>query len=167
LWPVILVALLLVAQVPTVTVTTDRICYAPGDEVQVIVQLSHGWTLSGMMWFYIDKPDGHNLYFTYANLSFASATGFVFTLPQDAPEGNYTVTVTHDHDIYIQTTFIVEAQPVPEFPFPLAVLLVAFTVATLAISRLNRRPWCSEHDAISNIAHPVERLYLFADLNQA
>ena len=137
MWPVILVALLLVAQVPTVTVTTDRVCYAPGDQVQVIVHLSDGWTLTGMVWFYIDKPDGHNLYFTYANLSFASGTGFVFTLPQDAPEGNYTVTVTHDHDIYVQTTFIVDTEPVPELPpawTPL-VLLIALTIATLAISR--------------------------------
>ena len=90
-----------------------------------------------MVWFYIDKPDGHNLYFTYANLSFASATGFVFTLPQDAPEGKYTVTVTHDHDIYVQTTFIVDTETVPELPpawTPL-VLLIALTIATIAISR--------------------------------
>jgi hypothetical protein len=128
------VALLLVAQVPTVTVTTDRACYAPGDQVQVIVHLSDGWTLTGMVWFYIDKPDGHNLYFTYANLSLASATGFVFTLPQDAPEGNYTVTVTHDHDIYIQTTFIVEAQPIPEFSTTHLVLMIAVAVAFAALS---------------------------------
>ena len=137
MWPVILAALLLIAQAPAVTVTTDRVCYAPGDQVQVIVHLSDGWALTGMVWFYIDKPDGHNLYFTYANLSFANATGFAFALPQDAPEGNYTVTVTHDHDIYVQTTFIVETEPVPELPptwTPL-VLLIALTVATIAISR--------------------------------
>jgi hypothetical protein len=92
-------------------------------------------TLSGMVWFYVDKPDGHNLYFAFENVTLAHATGFVFTLPQDAPEGNYTVTVTQDHSIYVQTTFIVAGQPIPEFPFTFVVFFVAFAIATLAISR--------------------------------
>ena len=135
MYPAILLMLVLsIAQVsPAVTVTTDRTCYAPGDQVQVIVRIDGG-TLSGMIWFYIDKPDGHNLYFAYANITLAHATGFVFSLPQDAPEGNYTVTVTHSHSLYVQTTFIVVGEPIPEFPFPFVVFFVAFAIATLAIS---------------------------------
>jgi hypothetical protein len=102
-----------------------------------------------MFWVYVDGPDGHNVYFSHLNATFASAFNFVFTLPHDAPEGNYTVTVTHGHSIYIQTTFIVEIQPIPEFPFPLAVLLVAFTIATLAISRGKASPRASTSTAHS------------------
>jgi hypothetical protein len=35
----------------------------------------------------------------------------------------------------VQTGFTVAGQPVPESPFPFAVMLLAFTVATLALSR--------------------------------
>jgi hypothetical protein len=146
---VLLILALSLAQVaPTVTVTTDRAWYAPGEQVQVIVHIDDG-TLSGMIWFYVDKPDGHNLYFAYENVTLAHATGLVFTLPQDAPEGNYTVTVTQDHSIYVQTTFIVAGQPIPEFPFTFVVFFFAFTVATLAISR-RKTGACTETAAIDS-----------------
>ena len=129
--PFALILLLALAQTsPQVAVMTDRGWYAPGEQVQITVSVT-GFDENETLWLYVDKPDGHNLYF--AELSAHGGT-FVVTLTQDAPEGSYAVTVMWDHR-YVQTGFIVESQPVPEFPFPLAVLLVAFTVATLAISR--------------------------------
>ena len=44
------------------------------------------------------------------------------------------VIVTWDHR-YVETEFIVEGQPIPEFPSPLVVFFVAFAIANLAISR--------------------------------
>lgn len=129
--PLFLVALVMVAQVgPTVAVTTDRGWYSPGERVTVHVSAT-GFALSDQLWLYVDRPDGHNLY--SIELSAGGGT-IVLTLPRDAPEGLYTVTVVWDHR-YVQTGFIVEGQPIPEFPFPFAVLLFAFAIATLAVSR--------------------------------
>jgi predicted secreted protein with PEFG-CTERM motif len=55
------------------------------------------------------------------------------TLPQDVPDGIYTITVTWDHR-YVETGFVVESQPVPEFPL-VSVLILALAVASTAISR--------------------------------
>ena len=131
MYPLFLVTLVMVAQVsPTVTVTTDRGWYSPGEQVTVHVSTA-GFASSDHLWLYVDKPDGHNLYFMQL---FACGGTIIVMLPQDAPDGSYTVTVTWDHR-YIQTGFVVESQPVPEFPFASLVLILAVAVATLAISR--------------------------------
>jgi hypothetical protein len=54
-------------------------------------------------------------------------------LPQDEPDGPYTVTVTWDHR-YVETGFVVESQLVPEFPFAFLVLILALAIASAAIS---------------------------------
>jgi hypothetical protein len=129
--PILLVALVMVAQVsPTVTVSTDKGWYSPGEQVTVRVSTT-GFASSERLWLYVDKPDGRNLNFT--ELSACGGT-IVVTLPQDAPDGPYTVTVTWDHR-YVETGFVVESQPVPEFPFTFLVLILALTVASTAISR--------------------------------
>ena len=129
--PILLVALVMVAQVsPTVTVSTNKGWYSPGEQVIVRVSAT-GFTSSERLWLYVDKPDGRNLNFT--ELSACGGT-IVVTLPQDAPDGPYTVTVTWDHR-YVETGFVVESQPVPEFPFTFLVLILALTVASTAISR--------------------------------
>jgi hypothetical protein len=58
----------------------------------------------------------------------------IVRLPQDVPDGIYTITVTWDHR-YVETGFVVESQPVPEFPFAFLVLILALAVASAAISR--------------------------------
>jgi hypothetical protein len=129
--PILLVALIVVAQVsPTVTVSTDRGWYSPGEQVIVRVSTTD-FASTERFWLSIDKPDGHNLYFT--ELPVCGDT-IAVTLPKDAPDGTYTVTVTWDHR-YVETGFIVESQPVPEFPFSFLVLILALAVASTAVSR--------------------------------
>jgi hypothetical protein len=129
IYPTLFVMVLLViAQVPTVTVMTDRGFYAPGDQVRIQVTAS-GLQDNETLWLYIDKPDRHNL--NYTELPACGGT-FNVTLPQDAPEGSYTVTVMWDHR-YVETGFIVETRPIPEFPVTPLVLMIAIAIATLAI----------------------------------
>ena len=127
---ILLIAVLLVVQVtPTVTVTTDRGWYSPGEQVAIQVTAT-GMSANETLWLYVDKPDGHNLNFT--ELPACGGT-YIVGLPHDAPEGSYAVTVMWDHR-YVQTGFIVETEPVPEVPFPFVVFFVAFATAALAIS---------------------------------
>lgn len=128
--PLFIVLLVMVAQVgPTVTVSTDRGFYSPGDQVVIRVSAT-GMALNDRLWLYVDMPDGHNLYFTEL---LSNGDTVVVPLPQDAPDGTYTVTVTWDHR-YVETGFIVESQPIPEFPFTPLVLTIAVAVAFAAIS---------------------------------
>jgi hypothetical protein len=120
----------MVAQVgPTVTLSTDRGFYRPGDQVLIRVSATN-MALNDSLWLYVDMPDGHNLYF--AEL-LANGGTVVVPLPRDAPDGTYTVTVTWDHR-YVETGFIVESQPIPEFPFTPLVLTIAVALAFTAIS---------------------------------
>jgi hypothetical protein len=133
MWPVILVAILVLAQVPSVAVTVDNPFPNPGDTITITVcvcEAPSGWNDS--LWLSIDSPDGHNLY--YAELGAGNLTTTIpYKIPQDATGGLYTVTVTWDHQ-YVQTGFTVEDQPIPEFPTPLVLI-----VATLAIASILRR----------------------------
>jgi hypothetical protein len=135
LWIAIFLAALLLSQAgPVVGVAVDNPFPNPGDTIQITVTTclaSRGWNDS--LWLSIDSPDGHNLY--YAELGAGNLTTKIpYKIPQDAPGGLYTVTVTWDHQ-YVQTGFTVEAQPIPEFPSPLVVFLVAIAAASAAISR--------------------------------
>jgi hypothetical protein len=126
--PAVLILMLALAQAsPRVCVSTDRGFYSPGDEVTIYVSAAG---LNESLWVYVDKPDGHSLYYT--ELSCRSETINV-TLPQDAPDGSYTIIIMWDHR-YVQTGFIVESQPVPEFPLPFVVFFIAFAIATLALA---------------------------------
>jgi hypothetical protein len=132
---ILLVALIVIAQVsPSVTVSTDRGWYSPGEQVTVHISTT-GFVSSERLWLYIDKPDGYNLYFT--ELPVCGDT-IAVTLPLDAPSGTYTVTVTWDHR-YVETGFVVESQPVPEFPFSFLVLILALAIASTAVSRRKAR----------------------------
>jgi hypothetical protein len=127
---ILLIAVLLMTQAtPTVTVATDQGWYSPGDQVTVQVT-ARGMPWNETLWLYVDEPDGRNLYF--AELP-ANGGTINLTLPQDAADGSYTVTIMWDHR-YVQTGFIVQSQPIPEFPFPLVVLLLAVATAVAAIS---------------------------------
>jgi len=131
--PILVLALLLVAQVPpTVGVSTDRTWYAPGDQVQVTITIFNSDL--EQLWVYVDGPDGRNLYFN--RIVPGNLTAFIIfvTLPGDLADGMCTITVTWDHE-YVQTGFIVETQPIPEFPAAPLVFVFAFTIATLALAR--------------------------------
>jgi hypothetical protein len=129
MYPLFLVMLVVAAQAsPAVTVSTDRGWYSPGDQVSIYISTT-GFASSEQLSLYVDKPDGHNLYFT--ELDSRGGTIDVM-LPQDAADGTYTITVTWDHR-YVETGFVVESQPIPEFPLTSLVLLVAFATAFAAI----------------------------------
>jgi len=125
----LIMALSLLQISPTVTVATDRTWYMPGDEVTILVS-STGMPQDQTLWLSVDKPDLLNLYFTELP---ASGRLVNVTLPVDTQDGLYTVTVTWDHR-YVQTGFIVESQPIPEFPFAPLVLIFAFTIAFATVS---------------------------------
>jgi len=128
--PLFIVLLLMVAQVgTTVTVSTDRGFYSLGDQVVIRVSAT-GFDENETLWLYVDKPDGRNLYFGELP---ANGDIVVVMLPQDAPDGSYTVTVTWDHR-YVETGFVVESQPIPEFPFAPLVLIFAFAIAFATVS---------------------------------
>jgi len=124
----LILALSLLQISPTVAVATDRTWYSPSDEVRIQVSTT-GMPANQTLWLYVDKPDGRNLYFGELP---ANGDTVVVMLPQDAPDGTYTVTVTWDHR-HVQTGFIVESQPIPEFPFAPLVLIFAFAIAYAAI----------------------------------
>jgi len=126
----LIMALSLLQISPTVTVATDRTWYMPGDEVTILVS-STGMPQDQTLWLSVDKPDLLNLYFTELP---ASGRLVNVTLPVDTQDGLYTVTVTWDHR-YVQTGFIVESQPIPEFSFAPVVLLLAVTAALATLSR--------------------------------
>jgi len=126
-----LVALLVIAQAtPTVTVSLDRGWYRPGESVLIHIHATGQDSNAALLWLYIDGPDGHNLYFS--DLPFRSQK-LNWTIPVDAAEGTYTVTVTWDHR-YVETGFVVQGQPIPEFPVTPLVLLVATAATILALS---------------------------------
>lgn len=126
----LLLTVLLVAQAsPLVTLTTDRGWYSPGESVVIHILTTGEHGGESLLWLYVDGPDGRNVYFS--DLPFRSQK-LNWTIPIDAVEGTYTVTVTWDHR-YSQTGFTVEGQPIPEFPFAPLVLIVA-TIAVLALA---------------------------------
>jgi len=129
----LILALSLLQISPTVTVATGRTWYSPGDEVTILVSTT-GMPENQTLWLYVDGPDGRNWYFDHLS---ANGTTLALVLPADAQDGTYTVTVTWDHR-YVQTGFIVESQPVPEFPLAPLVLILALAIAILAASKSNR-----------------------------
>jgi hypothetical protein len=136
MYPIILIILLALTQASPaviITVSTDRGWYRPGESVTIQIQvvMTENPTNMTWLWLYIDKPDGHNTYF--AQLDAVNQT-IVWDIPIDAPLGTYTVTVTCDHR-YSQTGFIVESQPIPEFPIAPLVLIVATAIAFVALPR--------------------------------
>jgi len=129
-----LVVLLALPQAgPAVAVTLDRSWYMPGEEVTITITvlMTDNPTNMSWLWLYIDKPDLHNAYFT--QLDPVNQT-VIWQIPEDAADGTYTVIVTWDHR-YTQTDIIVQAQPIPEFPVPLLVLMIATAATLLAILR--------------------------------
>jgi len=134
--PVILIILLAVAQASPavmVTVSTDRGWYSQGESVTIQIQvvMTENPTNMTWLWLYIDQPDGHNAFF--AQLEAVNQT-ITWKIPPDAAQGAYTVIVTWDHR-YSQTGFIVEGQPIPEFPLAPLVLIVAAAIAFLTLPR--------------------------------
>jgi hypothetical protein len=126
-------------------VTVDRSIYGPGEEVVIYVSAT-GIASSERLWLYVDEPDGHNLCFTELT---RRGGIIVVTLPQDAADGLYTVTVTWDHQ-YIQTGFTVERQPIPEFPS--AAITVLILAASVASATLLRRKAGASAETLA--AHP-------------
>jgi len=126
----LILALSLLQISPTVAVATDRTWYSPGDEVTIQVSTT-GMPENQTLWLYVDKPDLRNWYFGQLP---ANGTTVTLVLSADAQDGTYTVTVTWDHR-YVQTGFIVEGQPIPEFPLAPLVLIFATAIAFLALPR--------------------------------
>jgi hypothetical protein len=113
---------------PTVTVMTDRGFYSPGD--QVIITVTATGTEGSYLWLSVNKPDGHNLY--YSRVTNATV---IIQLPLDAPNGTYAVMVAWSHR-YVETGFVVQSQPIPEFPFAPIMFLFIIVVALASVSRL-------------------------------
>jgi hypothetical protein len=113
----------------------DSTFHIPGEKV--VVEVCACWVPENYtdlpLSVYIDGPDGRNQFFLDLTFNQLPVT-IAWDIPENATTGQYTITVTWDHH-YLQTGFIVEAQPIPEFPFPLLVFLVAFTVASAAVAR--------------------------------
>jgi uncharacterized protein YfaS (alpha-2-macroglobulin family) len=134
---VLLLVLTLLAsprQAAALTVATDQAQYLPGDWVTGYVTLP--CPCSEPLMFYVDKPDGRNLAFgIFENLT--ARMNFRFRLPEDAPYGNYTITITIDHE-YAQTWFLVSKYfgPVPEFS---GLALVTFSALAASLFLLRRR----------------------------
>ena len=133
MWLTLFLAALLLSQTgPVVGVTVDDPFPNLGDRITITV-CACSRAENQSLELYIDRPDGRNVYHADLQLSDLPTT-IAYTIPEDTPGGLYTVTVAWDHQ-YVQTGFTVAGQPVPESPFPFAVMLLAFTVAILAISR--------------------------------
>ena len=133
MWLTLFLAALLLSQTGLVVgVTVDNPFPNPGDTITITV-CACSPAENQSLEIYIDRPDGRNVYHADLQLSELPTT-IAYTIPEESPGGLYTVTVTWNHQ-YVQTGFTVAGQPVPESPFPFAVMLFAFTVATLAISR--------------------------------
>lgn len=133
MWLSVFLSLLLLTQTnPAIGITVDNPFPNPGDTITITV-CACSPAENQNLGLYIDRPDGRNVYHTDLQ-STDLPTAIAYTIPEDSPGGLYTVTVTWDHQ-YVQTGFTVAGQPVPEFPFPFAVMLLAFTIATLTISR--------------------------------
>jgi uncharacterized protein YfaS (alpha-2-macroglobulin family) len=121
-------------QAATLAVRTDSAQYLPGDWVTGYILLP--CPCSEPLEFYVDKPDGRNLAFgIFENLT--ARMNFQFRLPEDAPYGNYTITITMDHT-YAQTWFMVVSwiYPVPEFS---GVAVVIFSALGASLFLLRRR----------------------------
>lgn len=147
MWLTLFLAALLLSQTgPVVGVTVDNPFPNPGDTITITV-CACSPTRNQSLELYIDGPDGRNVYHADLQPSDLPAT-IAYTIPEDTPGGLYTVTVTWDHQ-YVQTGFTVAGQPVPESPFPFAVMLFAFTVAILALSRRK-----ASASAPSIVSHP-------------
>jgi hypothetical protein len=135
LWFTLFLAALVLSQSgPVVGVAVNNPFPNPGDTITITIctcLAPQGWDDS--LWLSIDSPDGHNLYYQELGAGHLTTT-IPYKVPQDAPSGLYTVTVTWDHQ-YVQTGFTVDARPIPEFPSPLVVFLVAIAAAAVAISR--------------------------------
>jgi hypothetical protein len=150
-WLTLFLAALLVSQTnPAIGISLDNPFPNPGDTVTVTVCACRRAGNQNLE-LYIDGPDGRNVYHADLQLSDLPTT-ITYTIPEDAPGGLYTVTVTWDHQ-YVQTGFTVAGQPVPEFAFPFAVMLFAFTVAPLAISW-----WKTGARSQAPTAHPRARV---------
>jgi hypothetical protein len=143
MWPLILLALVTVAQVisPSATVMLDRNAYLPGERVTIYItvyQPSDVWR-NKILWLYIDGPDLRNVLFL--QLEAADQT-ILWDIPADAAEGNYTVTLTWDHS-YVQTGFsVVSVSAVPEFSMPVIAFMVCLSLVVVfrkAATRLARR----------------------------
>jgi hypothetical protein len=135
LWLTLVAVILLATQTsPVIGISVDNPFPNPGDTIAITICVCiapPSWNET--LWLSIDSPDGHTL--NYTELGIVNATITIpYRVPQDAASGLYTVTVYWDHQ-YVQTGFTVDAQPIPEFPFPPVVFLVAIAAATLAISR--------------------------------
>lgn len=144
----LILALLFAQAGPVITVSVDRGSYSLGEQATITIHVNAVDDIalnSTWLWLYIDKPDGRNAFF--AQLDAVNQT-VVWNIPTNATEGTYTVTVTWDHHS-AQTGFTVTAQPIPEFPFAFAVLIVAFTVAVSALSwrKTSARPGVAADDS--------------------
>jgi hypothetical protein len=97
--------------------------YYPGQFVTVTI-LVHQSLNTSMIWLYVDQPNG--LSFLYTPLH-PSSQNFSFTLPNNALEGEWKITVTWDHSM-AQTSFTVTAVPISEFSAAPALVILAIVV---------------------------------------
>lgn len=134
----ILLAFLVAQASPLVTVSVDRAWYSPGEQVAILVHIEASADMnSTYFWLYLDGPDGRNILFTELYALNETALLITYSIPANATEGMYTVTVTWDHQ-YAQTGFMVQAQPIPEFP-SVSILVLTFAAAATFLTIPGRK----------------------------
>ena len=131
---ILLVLILLVGQTvasPSVSVSLDRTFYSPGDSVAIVVTVLAPTRINAtLLWLYVDRPDGSNLYYT--DLPVTNTT-VVIDLPVDAPNGTYTVSLDYGHQM-VETCFVVQDYPIPEAPsFVMPWLLILLILICLPL----------------------------------
>ena len=107
-----------------VTISTNQWVYQPGDQVFITVNVSQPVN-ADMIWVFLEQPNNVSNYFQMLPPTGGTAN---VTLAMDAPPGNWTAVAIWNPPAggSAQTTFIVTAYPVPEFPSDSLVLILAF-----------------------------------------
>lgn len=115
----------LLAQQP-VTITTDSQNYYPGDQVFVnVTVLQPGGVNADAIWVFVNQPNNVSNYFQMLPPTGGQVN---FTLAMDAPYGNYTLVAEWNYPagLYVRTWFTVTNLPVPEFPYTIVAIFIAF-----------------------------------------
>jgi hypothetical protein len=117
-------------------VATDKQAYSPGEKVRITVTISEQFG-NAMIWVYVDQPNMLNFNYTCLDFSPAKTTvTWTIQLPNDAQPGNWTVTVTWNHN-KTETWFYVAQYygPIPEFRLAPVLLIATFVIVWLLIRR--------------------------------
>lgn len=134
MWQVIFLALVLAGNPATFAMMTDKPAYHPGEEMVIIIYTRepNGQWVS----LTLDGPTGYHPEFFMHQISTPLTTLFM-TIPENVTLGNYTLTMTWEHQ-YRQVRFeVTNENAIPEFPsvIPIFALSIMLLFVTLNLSR--------------------------------